>query len=90
MVKAGDLIVLDNDHNVLVLNVLEYKKEEYALVNEVVLENGEEKLTDTYSVMKIVDGGMLRVIDEDILKELLALFSKSVDKIIKIFDFNKV
>lgn len=90
MIKAGDLVVIGDNHKVLVLNVLEYKKNEYALVNEINEENGEEKITDNYSVMQIIDNGMLKITDEELLDKLLALFSKSVDKIIKIFDFNNV
>lgn len=74
--RQNDLIEFEDNEKVMVLDAVEHRDNEYVFVNVVVGENLEP--TKTYKVMRVdyTDGTLEKVIDPNILQELLPRFEK--------------
>jgi len=74
--RQNDLIEFEDNEKVMVLDALEHRDNEYVFVNVVTGENLEP--TETYKVMVVdySDGTLQKVIDPNILQELLPRFEK--------------
>ena len=87
--KIDSVITLENDVNCLLLEKVNYNKDNYFLT--VVLDDNEEP-SDEYIVLKeIIEDGqnyVMRVTDEKVLAELIKLFTKSFgEKVQNLPDF---
>jgi len=74
--KQNDLIEFEDNEKVIVLSSLEHRNNEYVFVNVV---TGEElEPTGTYKVMVVdySDGTLQKVIDPNLLQEILPRFEK--------------
>jgi len=74
--KQNDLIEFEDNEKVMVLSSLEHRNNEYVFVNVVTGENLEP--TGTYKVMVVdySDGTLQKVIDPNLLQEILPRFEK--------------
>ena len=87
--KIDSVITLENDVNCLLLEKVNYNNDNYFLT--VVLDDNEEP-SDEYIVLKeIIEDGqnyVMRVTDENVLAELIKLFTKSFgEKVQNLPDF---
>lgn len=74
--EVGDLITVSSS-NYLVMDLVPYGGISYAFVNKM---TKKEEPTDEYYVFKMVDDGVVKVVDEEMLNILVPLFSKNVNK----------
>lgn len=74
--EVGDLITISAS-NYLVMDMVPYGGINYAFVNKM---TKKEEPTDEYYVFKIVDDGVTKAVDEEMLNILVPLFSKNVNK----------
>lgn len=74
--RQNDLIEFEDNEKVMVLDALEHRDNEYVFVN--VVEGDNLEPTQTYKVMFVdyTDGTLQKVIDPNILQELLPRFEK--------------
>ena len=74
--RQNDLIEFEDNEKVMVLDAIEHRNNEYVFVNVVQGENLEP--TQTYKIMVVdySDGTLQKVIDPNILQELLPRFEK--------------
>ena len=78
--KRGDVVTFTEDDKVLVLEALLYEGTEYLFVNEILPD--ESDITNKYKVMKANydDGTLEKVIDPEILQNILPIFSEKLEK----------
>ena len=78
--KQNDLIEFEDKERVMVLDALEHRNNEYVFVNVVTGENLEP--TEIYKVMVVdySDGTLQKVIDPNLLQEILPRFEKRLRK----------
>lgn len=76
--RQNDLIEFEDNEKVMVLSSLEHRNNEYVFVNVVTGEDLEP--TGTYKVMMVdySDGTLQKVIDPNLLQEILPRFEKSL------------
>lgn len=81
--RQNDLIEFDDNEKVMVLDALEHRNNEYVFVNVVTGENLEP--TGTYKIMVVdySDATLQKVIDPNLLQELLPRFEKRLKKLIE-------
>lgn len=74
--KQNDLIEFNDGEKVMVLDALEHRDNEYVFVN--VVEGDNLNPTDKYKVMVVdySDGTLQKVIDPELLQEILPRFEK--------------
>jgi len=78
--KRGDIVTFTENDKVLVLDALLYEGTEYLFVNEILPD--ESDITNKYKVMKANydDGTLEKVIDPEILQNVLPIFSEKLEK----------
>ncbi|MDD5980103.1 MAG: hypothetical protein PUC23_03225 [bacterium] len=74
--RQNDLIEFEDNEKVMVLDAIEHRNNEYVFVN--VVQGDDLEPTETYKVMMVdyTDGTLQKVIDPNILQELLPRFEK--------------
>ncbi len=74
--RQNDLIEFEDNEKVMVLDAIEHRNNEYVFVN--VVQGDDLEPTETYKVMMVdySDGTLQKVIDPNILQELLPRFEK--------------
>ena len=74
--RQNDLIEFEDNEKVMVLDAIEHRNNEYVFVN--VVQGDDLEPTKTYKVMMVdyTDGTLQKVIDPNILQELLPRFEK--------------
>ena len=78
--RQNDLIEFEDNEKVMVLDALEHRDNEYVFVNVVTGDDLEP--TDTYKVMVVdyTDGTLQKVIDPNLLQEILPRFEKRLKR----------
>lgn len=77
--KIGDTKIIDNI-NYLILDILEKNNNIYVMVTK--LDKNNEPTMDEYKVYKIVENKWEQEIDNNVLNELMPIFTKNIRKLI--------
>lgn len=77
-IKVGDLLTLENG-KYTVLSILEYEKHKYIFTNRI---DNYENSTSDFFVFKVLDSGLIRVNDQNIIKRLLPNFIEKIKDLV--------
>ncbi len=77
--KIGDTKIIDNI-NYLILDILEKNNNIYVMVTK--LDKNNEPTMDEYKVYKIVENKWEQEINNNVLNELMPIFTKNIRKLI--------
>lgn len=77
-IKVGDLLTLENG-KYTVLSILEYEKNKYIFTNRI---DNYENSTSDFFVFKVLDSGLIRVNDQNIIKILLPNFMEKIKDLV--------